>query len=322
MLAGMVAPAHAAPKPSWKFQSQVKHGFFTSFATTGPTDVWTAGGVFSSEKTAPLRHWNGTKWTVLKTPRELYPQMIEGLVVKRADDIWISGFSVKNAALVAHWDGTKWTVRSWSGEVPVLGVVSKTDVWAVSDGVARHFDGRSWRAQRLALNPTAVFVAKSDDVWAVGSSGRRPAALHWDGRAWRKTTLHAPTSRRVQLNDVQGTAKSAWAYGDASSGADPFLLRWSGGKWRNVPLDRRIGALSDIEEDGSGGVYAVSNDLFHYRDGKWTKVRLPKLAGSPFKWLAWMDKITRVPGTRSFWTETEYLKNMAPAGTVLARYTP
>jgi len=179
-------------------------------AGVAPDDVWAVGS-----STVETNHghfvtltarWDGTAWTVVKSPnRGSHDNELYAVAAVASDDVWAVGISWYRA-LVEHWDGNRWHV------VPVP---------------------RAGRYEQLI----DVAVAGPRDVWAVGATidstegdaPARPLVEHWDGVEWSSVPAPAP-SRRAGLEHVTGLPDGRlWALGWQGSSYDaPFIARWNG----------------------------------------------------------------------------------------------
>src|SRR5207302_7996408 len=95
------------------------------------TNVWAVGYyVNASQVTQTLiEHWNGTQWSVVKSPspasvnNELF-----SVAAVSASDVWAVGFSSNTSqqTLIEHWSGLWWSVvkRTSAGSEGVLAGVA------------------------------------------------------------------------------------------------------------------------------------------------------------------------------------------------------
>lgn len=127
-------------------------------AAVSPTDVWavgdtidTASGSFLADKTLVL-HWNGTAWSVVRAPDHPAEDVLSGVAVVSATDVWAVGTFVDRGAdgtafpvgktEILHWNGTAWSVtpspNGATGDAG-LGGVSRvpgtSQAWAVGSTV-------------------------------------------------------------------------------------------------------------------------------------------------------------------------------------------
>ena len=148
-------------------------------------------------------HWNGTTWTVTKTPVQgKGTNILYGVVAPAPNDAWAVGLSIPKAppaesptlTLIEHWNGSAWQIVSSPNIGPnstfqsnrLFGVtaLSPTDIWAAGSYFAangsgnqstlvEHWDGTSWTISpatpNLGFSDTLDAAAAIDGtVWLVG----------------------------------------------------------------------------------------------------------------------------------------------------------
>ena len=118
-------------------------------------------------------HWNGTAWSVVRTPNVgTGTNALNAVAALASNDVWAVGYDESLLqTLTLHWDGSSWRVVT-SPSVGTDGSVL-TDVTAIAP----------------------------NDVWAVGYSGSYFSAfltltMHWDGSAWNIVASLNPSSRQ------------------------------------------------------------------------------------------------------------------------------
>src|SRR5581483_1172919 len=195
----------------------------TSVAAVSSNDVWAVGFTFPCNALLqPMTmHWDGTKWSVVATPKLPFNNnALNGVFALASDNVYAVGFqTASNGAsltLVEHWDGTSWTVMSSPNKNQTGNVLqsisgtSPSDIWAVGDAVApnvpvrtlvEHFDGTQWKLvnspnplptgslnQNVLVSVTAVSPTDSTAVgFILDSSFLRELTMvqHWDGVSWK-----------------------------------------------------------------------------------------------------------------------------------------
>jgi hypothetical protein len=248
------------------------------FARTA-TDAWAVGQFGETaeedENGGLALHWNGTAWTVSRTPNPQFRnEELKGVSGTSAADVWAVGgigTSVNNLPRLPwaiHWNGIAWS------EVPVpagptgtvrgglRGVVAltATNAWAVGrarSGAAlvEHWNGTAWSvaatpAVNVGLN--AVAAVSATDIWAVGDGvvnpdGTRSALiLHYDGTAWRvaanQVSVPADFTHRGLKAVVALGRDDVWAVGtvvDRLSVEQPLIQHWNGVRWTRVAAPPR-----------------------------------------------------------------------------------
>jgi hypothetical protein len=244
-------------------------------AGSSPRDIWAVGNFLpdarNSNQDATLtfaEHFNGTKWSVVRTPN-IGPNFnsFYGLAAS-GGRAWAVGLRLnaqfEDRALIEVWNGTRWTVadnpQPGSARDLLFGAsaLSPSDVWVVGDReggnglfetLAEHWNGRTW-----SVVPTpdpgssgnhlyAVDAVARDDVWAVGQrlgSQDPDQALveHWNGRRWSVVSTPVSTSASVLLDGVAVSGGQVWVDGesDSPSGGRPLIEHLRNGRWSAVDL--------------------------------------------------------------------------------------
>jgi hypothetical protein len=185
-------------------------------AATSHTDAWAvgdiqnsinardrsgeAGHLATSSEQALILHWNGTKWTQVKTLGAGTPGVLNAVGASSPGNAWAVGATSAGPqgvqTLALHWDGQSWTRVA-------------TPRFSVSGGDNPFLNG--------------VTVTSTSNAWAVGSfptaSGDHTLILQWNGSTWVEVPSPNPgtTSNNVLLATA-GSANNAWAVGyfDAS----------------------------------------------------------------------------------------------------------
>jgi hypothetical protein len=220
---------------------------FLSVAAVSSNDVWAVGFTASnsSAQKTLIEHWNGTKWSVVKS---LSPgtspvnDVLSGVTAISASDVWAVGASgTMGQTLAEHWNGTKWSAVTTpnpgqGGVFQGVSAVSSSDVWAVgyftSNGAIQtlieHWNGTSWQvvtSPSPGMHPSlwAVTALSATNVWAVGSNGSstvfdKTLIEHWNGKQWNVVKSPSPGSTSTQLVAVSAvSAHDVWATGHADN---------------------------------------------------------------------------------------------------------
>jgi len=216
----------------------------TSVAAIATNDVWAVGFTFPCNALLqPMAmHWDGTKWTVVATPKLPFNNnALNGVVAFASNNVYAVGFqTASNGAsltLIEHWDGTAWSVVSSPNKNQTGNVLSSisgsspTDIWAVGNNVApnvpvktlvEHFDGTQWKIV-ASPNPlptgsldqnvlVSVAAVSPTDATAVGyildSSQLRELTMvqHWDGVSWKVVTSPNVDSSSGSFNTLKSVS--------------------------------------------------------------------------------------------------------------------
>ena len=124
-------------------------------AAVSATNVWAVGYyVNTTGVTQTLtEHWNGTSWSVVKSPSPGSGDDLRGVAAVSAHDVWAVG-SDNNSnnvfqTLTEQWNGKQWSVvkspspGSFNTQLLAVAATSAHDVWAVghadSNTLIEHF---------------------------------------------------------------------------------------------------------------------------------------------------------------------------------------
>lgn len=225
-------------------QVGVSENFLAAISAAAPDDIWAVGAVDSFNNAALAMHYNGRRWTTVRTPSPPEGSQLNDVVAIGPDDVWAVGHTNPGDygdALAMHWDGSGWTTVP----VPQPGG-DGFDYLVGVDGVA------------------------TDDVWAVGASDTAPytVILHWEGERWTETDIGDCTSSRSGLRGISMlSATDGWAVGDVTT------CRWNGNRWKLVPslqprpLNFEINyQLRDVSAATPDDAWAVGSVVFDYQD--------------------------------------------------------
>ena len=298
LLTTAVAQAQAAPWSVVKSPnaSSGNNELFGA-ASISATDVWAVGEfTTASGLMQPLTlHWNGRKWSIVKSPTASSGNnILRAVAAVSATDVWAVGSFIaasgSGQALIEHWDGKKWSVvaspTAGTGNV-LLGVVavSTTDVWAVGtfaltgSGIAQtlieHWDGTSWsvvsspNASTQTNELAGVTAVSASDIWAVGefvTSGGLIQTLieHWDGTSWSIVSSPNASTQDNLLAVAAVSTTDVWAVGEfvAASGVEQALIeQWNGTRWSVVSSPSAGGSnvLSGVAIISANDIWAVGD---------------------------------------------------------------
>ncbi|HEX8006833.1 MAG TPA: alkaline phosphatase family protein [Trebonia sp.] len=245
-------------------------------AGSSPTDIWAVGNYLPDAPGSNVdatgsfaEHYDGTKWTVVRTPNAgpNYNSLFS--VGAAGGEAWAVGTHLnaafKDRALVEVWNGSSWHIAN----VPQPGTqrdilsgasaLSKNDVWVVGDQqgandrfetLAEHWNGQNWSVVRTP-NPGstgnhlyAVDAVGPDNVWAVGQQNGtqvpdQALVEHWNGQKWSVVNLPASESGSVLLDGVTVSGGQVWAVGESDTpdgGGKALVEHYADGKWTTPAL--------------------------------------------------------------------------------------
>lgn len=218
-----------------------------SVVAVSSNDVWAVGFTASNtsaEKTL-IEHWNGTAWSVVKSPSpgtSPVNDVLSSVAAVSATDVWAVGSGGSTSQTLAeHWNGTKWSVVTTpnpdqGGVFQGVSAVSSSDVWAVGylvnngniQTLIENWNGTSWQvvtSPSPGMHPSlwAVTAISATNVWAVGSNGSstvfdKALTEHWNGKQWNVVKSPSPGATSTQLVAVSAvSAHNVWATGHADN---------------------------------------------------------------------------------------------------------
>jgi hypothetical protein len=216
----------------------------------GTDDIWAVGWAHdepNNQILMLLEHFNGTAWSVAKSPSPLGSiHFGSAITANTANDAWAVGNDALEKTLAAHWDGRRWSI------VPTPSLQ----------------DGNS------PLNAlTGVTANAANDVWASGYEGnvdnqnfQKPYMLHWNGTAWSLVLTPNPGGEGSRLNaTVALSPTDVWAVGQTQElDGRIFTLteQFDGTTWTAVPspspgTSHPIDTLHGVTSPGPGVVITV-----------------------------------------------------------------
>ncbi len=177
-----------------------------SVTKVSATNVWAVGEYSASLSTGVYaqtltEHWNGSKWSVVKSPNAGPSGSANGgffgVAAGAASNIWAVGYYVVNGAtpvqmtLIEHWNGSSWSiisspnVASDANRLFGVALISASNVWTVGYStpigggfdrtLTEHWNGASWSivsspnvgSSNNDLNGVTTIPA-NQQVWAAG----------------------------------------------------------------------------------------------------------------------------------------------------------
>jgi hypothetical protein len=246
-------------------------GNYAALSASGPSDVWVAGtrpgpmiGKNSRGLSSVVAHYDGTDWTVMRTPNPgTRNNYLEGIVARSPTDVWAGGYFVdlgKHApearSLTMHWDGENWSVvrpPNRSRSLDVIWSMGQDDtggVWALGQyrGSDHHlhplilrWGGRSWATVELRgaslWSAQAVGGSAPGPVWVVGSPATSSFTIARCLETVCDTAIHPTESNRSASSVYSASVDDAWTvgvtWGERSS---PLVEHWDGSQWSSAPF--------------------------------------------------------------------------------------
>lgn len=115
-------------------------------------DAW-AVGIYNTNKVKPfIVHWNGVRWTEVRSPRPAGvtgDTALLGVSTIASDDAWAAGYtsSGDGATFLLHWNGTRWArVCTPTPPSPSPGQASTWKPFSpgCTGTLIQHWDGTHW----------------------------------------------------------------------------------------------------------------------------------------------------------------------------------
>ena len=253
----------------------------------------TAVGYYNNSSTSVTlaERWNGTKWSIERTPSPngASYSVLYGVSCISASACTAVGEYVKASTpmtLAERWNGTKWSIQRSPNPKGVVGVIDLSGVSCVSaractavgyyyngsvyPTLAERWNGTKWSIEH-SPNPTgslqsnlfSVSCVSAGACTAVGlwetSTATSTLAERWNGTKWSIETTPNPTgASSSELRGVSCTPSGACtATGQYYNGSANVTMaqRWNGTKWSIETTPNPTGASSS-ELDGVSCVSA------------------------------------------------------------------
>jgi len=252
-----------------------------------------------------IEHWNGTKWSVMRSPSPSSGGLLYGISCYGASDCTAVGTTGDVLTLAEHWNGVRWSIVQTPNPAGTLtwyrlfGVAcpSASNCTAVGyfqsgavgfSTLIEHWNGSKWlnvkspnpRTKPLTVNTLrAVACRNVSNCTAVGSSETGGLVVHWNGKTWSAAKIRSPSSL-ASLNGVACSASSnCTAVGEYRSRT--LIEHWDGTRWSAVAspnlarwLAVQLNAVicagpSSCTAVGGAGVSGVgSNTVVEHWNGK------------------------------------------------------
>src|SRR2546423_882034 len=114
----------------------------SSVAAVSANDIWAVGSSGSQMGSGQtlIEHWNGTQWSVVKSPSTgSQTNNLTSVAAISANDVWAVGFHANSSlwqTLTEHWNGKQWSVvqspspGSRINYFASVAMASTNDAWA------------------------------------------------------------------------------------------------------------------------------------------------------------------------------------------------
>lgn len=231
----------------WSVVPGANTGFsdnLSSVSAVSSGNIWAVGvyySTFSSLGDTMVEHWNGSTWSIVKSPGvQAAANQLLSVTAISSSDVWAVGEYTPQSAsltLIEHWNGTSWKIvkspnpRYFDDLLFGVAATSASDVWAVGTSLAgaltEHWNGQQWSListpaiQAGFVTLSGVATISANNVWAVGNYGNYPPndfrtlIEQWNGAKWQ---IVASKNRSSVVNTLSGvaaiSAQDIWAVGD------------------------------------------------------------------------------------------------------------
>jgi hypothetical protein len=226
----------------------------------------TEGGVEEGSQDHLAEQWNGTKWTVLKFPKE-----------ERGDITGVScvasGECIAVGSEIERWSGSAWTILPvtypagashilWGGvsctsSTACTAVGSYENASGVKVALIERWAGKEWLPVEGVSGPVGAKSARLEGVSCVSvsscmatgsyensSSTQLAFAEHLAGTEWKLSATPLPPATESYLSGVSCASATECIAAGASAPAnpnipeptDPLSERWNGTEWSIEPI--------------------------------------------------------------------------------------
>jgi hypothetical protein len=257
--------------PAWNIVSSPNAGAgsnqLNGVAAVSANDIWAVGFSIPSPSAGVsqtlIEHWNGTSWSVVNSPNVGLDNVLKGVAVVSATDVWAVGYAGNESqTLTEHWNGTSWSVvnspnvGTFKNQLNAVAVVSATDIWAVGTSdtpssavlqtLIEHWNGTSWSVVNspnvgtFSNQLNAVAVVSATDIWAVGDANSLQQTLteQWNGTSWNVVSSPTVGSQSLLFGVAVVSATDIWAVGNtfntSFSNFETLTEHWNGTSWSVV----------------------------------------------------------------------------------------
>lgn len=188
-------------------------------------DSCTAVGEYGNPGNSPpfvlVEHWNGSTWSIQRTPTAGGLEgFLAGVSCTSPDACTAVGGGAHGHPRVERWNGTAWRLQRTPG-------VSNADQAFFS----------------------AVSCTSATACTAVGTDGARaalfPLAQGWNGRRWSSQGGGAHIAGDDFTSVSCTSSRACTVVGDASGGAQTLAAGWNGSVWSVQPTPQAAGGLTN-----------------------------------------------------------------------------
>lgn len=233
----------------------------SAVAATSSSDAWAVGRFannhFGMGAKALIEHWNGSAWSVVKSPASpLSGSILDEVTAISPTNAWAVGNAYSNndnelQTLIEHWNGTSWAIvksPSPASEAQLFAItaLSATDMWAVgiygnnlgrtlsAHTLIEHWNGAAWTVVQ-SPNPgsglnylESIAAVSANNIWAAGfsTSGQTMLGMeatlieHWNGTSWTVIQSQSPGTSGNALSAITAiSANDVWAVGNTNNGS-------------------------------------------------------------------------------------------------------
>jgi hypothetical protein len=180
-----------------------------------PKDIW-AVGYFNASGATLTEHWNGHKWSVVKSPNKSGFTALQDVDVVSHKNAWAVGYFVPSGGsnpktLVEHWNGKKWAIVKSPNPVKGTNVLFGVGATAKS-----------------------VIAVGTDNLGA--GAGSKQITLRLSHGKWKATAHPAGLAGAEDVAAFSSTSALAVGHIQVGVGDDPLVESFNGSKWVRQPV--------------------------------------------------------------------------------------
>ena len=245
------------------FEYPAKFGIaFNDVWASSPTDVWAVG------YSGALLHFDGTSWTIAKSPTR---NTLYGIAGRSSSNI----LAVGEAGTAIQYDGTSWSSLDVGASADLYDVAMPggSDAWIAGEKVLLRRTGTAWQTVLAPYSPTTrtyLHAFDSAHLWMFHAG----VAQFWNGTAWSFADLDTSVGSH-SVTSVSGRTADA-VYACVQQENYP-LRKWNGKDFVrvNLPEPVRLLALNQcaVEAVSAGDVWLFGDSgMGHFDGSNWTVV--------------------------------------------------
>ncbi len=257
-----------------------------------------------------VEHWNGTSWSIERTPIPLLNDgggALSGVsCVSSSACIAVGSFGPEGSPLAERWNGSSWSLQhppdpDYAWDFDAVSCVSTTECVAVGGGeepIAERWDGREWSVQTTHFSDdtlssgllgvscpsrTTCAAVGADDVGLCSDEYGSDYSDYYVQvfGLWRpgRWSLHPhPNIACSNSNDEgggDGLAAVSCASPTACTAVGSEIYRWNGSRWSIQPAGIGTDVLAGVSCTSPDACTAVGSDIDTWNGHDWSSLPVP-----------------------------------------------